>query len=137
MYALSSTRPDSLWLLQFSLLRFAPLRTASHRPYDLPQGPKSTEMLSTVFGADVMESIKFYNFVEVEWHGLKTLIVRAGWSPERGYELYPIPEGDATSPLRKSTANAMWEDLVEAGRPHGVSFGGPHQARRLEGGMLR
>ena len=73
---------------------------------------------------------------QVEWHGTTTLVLRAGWSPERGYELYPIPEGDATSPLPQSTAEAMWADLVEAGRPLNVSFGGPHQARRLEGGML-
>jgi aminomethyltransferase len=100
------------------------------------QGPKSTELLSCIFGTEFMEDIKFYNFKEVEWHGIKTLVLRAGWSPERGYELYPIPEGDATSPLPAKIAKAMWDDLVEAGRPLNVSFGGPHQGRRLEGGML-
>ena len=41
------------------------------------QGPKSTEMLSSIFGAEFMEDIKFYNFKEVcsRPHNCKQILV--------------------------------------------------------------
>merc|ERR1711924_3890 len=58
------------------------------------------------------------------------LICRAGWSPERGYEIY------VRGGLKEHIASRMWTEIVECGKAYGLMFGSPHQARRIEGGML-
>lgn len=101
------------------------------------QGPQSPDMLRKVFGSEVIDGLKFFNYRETTWHGRRTLVLRAGWSPERGYEIYPIPDGEGREgPLDQAVADAMWDELCEAGAEHGLAFGGPHQARRLESGMI-
>ena len=93
------------------------------------QGPKSVDLLCELYG-DEMEDLKFFKFKTVEWQGIKTVVARAGWSPERGYEIYFDGNVDV------ATGNAMWDEIVEKGQKHGIMFGSPNQYRRLEGGML-
>jgi aminomethyltransferase len=100
------------------------------------QGPRSRDLLLEVFGWDVVGDLKFFNFRKVEWHGVPTLVARAGWSPELGYEIYPIPGGEGREKLDARIGSAMWEELVDKGAAHGLGFGTPNQPRRLEGGML-
>ena len=66
----------------------------------------------------------------MDWHGVPTIVARAGWSPERGYEIYF--DGNVTV----ECASAMWDEIVTKGQKYGIMFGSPNQYRRLEGGML-
>jgi len=93
------------------------------------QGPESTKMIEELFGEECSR-LKFFEFKEVMWHGMPTLICRAGWSPERGYEIY------VRGGLKEHIASRMWTEIVECGKAYGLMFGSPHQARRIEGGML-
>lgn len=74
--------------------------------------------------------MKFFEFKKLMWHGVPIIVARAGWSPERGYEIY------VDSKVGNSTGMVMWDELVKGGRKYGLCFGSPHQGRRLEGGML-
>lgn len=93
------------------------------------QGPKSVDLLCELYGEE-MRDLKFFKFKTVTWHGITTHVARAGWSPERGYEIY----FDGNLPV--ATANEMWDEIVLKGQKHGLMFGSPNQYRRLEGGML-
>jgi len=95
------------------------------------QGPKSREVMRTLFGAELVDGLKYFNFVR----GKATLLdgripitlARSGWSPELGYELYLE---DAQYGLQ------LWDMVMEAGAEHGIVPGAPNQQRRIEAGML-
>jgi len=93
------------------------------------QGPKSVDLLCELYGEE-MRDLGFFKFRTVEWHGVPTVVARAGWSPERGYEIYF--DGN----LKVDTASAMWDEIVLKGQKYDIMFGSPNQYRRLEGGML-
>ncbi len=90
------------------------------------QGPKSPDMLRPLFG-DVVDSLKFYRFVETDLDGVPVVLSRTGWSGEHGYEVF----------LRDGSRGAwLWERLFEAGALYGVIPGAPNQIRRVEAGLL-
>jgi len=93
------------------------------------QGPKSLPLVCELFGED-MSDIKFFHFKQVTWHGIPTVVARAGWSPERGYEIYM--DGHVSTEV----ADNMWNEVVEKGKQHNIMFSSPNNSRRLEGGML-
>jgi aminomethyltransferase len=90
------------------------------------QGPRSLDLMCELFG-DWVRDLKFYKFVETTLNGMPIVVVRAGWSPERGYELFLQDE---------SRGNELWQRVHEAGEKHSILPGVPQQARRIEGGLL-
>jgi aminomethyltransferase len=54
-------------------------------------------------------------------------VSRTGWSGELGYELY----------LRDSShGDALWELVMQAGKPYGIRPAAPSTIRSIEGGLL-
>lgn len=90
------------------------------------QGPKSLPLMKDLFG-EWVEELKYFHFREAELDGIRMMVCRSGWSPERGYELF-LMDG--------SRGNELWEKLMVAGQKYSIKPGRPNLIRRLEGGML-
>jgi glycine cleavage system aminomethyltransferase T len=90
------------------------------------QGPKSKDVAKTLFGDRVLD-LGYYYFFETSLDGIPVVVTRTGWSAEVGYEIY-LRDG--------SKGDALWERIMEAGKPHGIRPTGPSDIRRVEGGIL-
>lgn len=90
------------------------------------QGPKSKAVAETLFGAKVLE-LPYYYFLQTRLDDIPVVVTRTGWSAEVGYEIY-LRDG--------SKGDALWERIMDAGRPHGIRPTGPSDIRRIEGGIL-
>ena len=91
------------------------------------QGPKSKEVMTDLFGADILD-VPYYYMVHRELDGLQLVITRTGYSGELGYEVY----------LTDASRNGLklWDAVIQAGEPHGLEPIGPCHIRRIEGGIL-
>lgn len=90
------------------------------------QGPKAKEVVSTLFGDDVLK-LRYYWFLERSLDGIPVVVTRTGWSGEVGYEIY-LRDG--------SRGDELWERIMEAGKPHEIRPTGPSDIRRVEAGIL-
>ena len=74
-----------------------------------------------------LDSIRYYHFVFGTVNGVPCLIARTGYTGEDGFEIYFAPEH----------SEKLWNDLLEAGTPHGLlPCGlGARNTLRLEAGM--
>jgi aminomethyltransferase len=78
------------------------------------QGPLAEAILSKVTAAPITE-LKPFHFIEnAEVCGVNVLLSRTGYTGEDGFELYAPPD----------TAAALWNGLLEAGAPHGLTPAG-------------
>jgi aminomethyltransferase len=104
-------------------------RTAE-MPHLQVQGPKARDVLRPITtGADV-DALRYFRFVTegVSIGGVPCWLSRTGYSGELGFELYCAP-GDAV---------ALWDAVLEAGRPHGLEPIGLSaiETLRIESGLL-
>ena len=90
------------------------------------QGPKSAQLLSELFG-DVINELRYYRLGRVNFEGTELIVSRTGWSGEFGFELY-LSDHDK--------ADALFDTLMEQGKPHNICPGCVSQARRIESGIL-
>ncbi len=70
------------------------------------QGTLSDEVLSAL-GLPVDH--EYMSFVEAQWNGLPVMVLRSGYTGERGYELVPTWD----------EAGALWDAVLEQVRTHG------------------
>jgi glycine cleavage system aminomethyltransferase T len=91
------------------------------------QGPKSRDVMTDLFGESILE-VPYYYMVRREMDGMDLVISRTGYSGELGYELY----------LQNASRDGLklWDRVMQAGEPHGISPIGPYHIRRIEGGIL-
>ncbi|HEX2170983.1 MAG TPA: glycine cleavage T C-terminal barrel domain-containing protein [Dehalococcoidia bacterium] len=89
------------------------------------QGPKAKEVVQALFGDQVLD-LKYYFFLETNLDGIPVIVTRTGWTAEVGYEVY-LRDG--------SKGVALWERVMEAGKPHNIKPTGPSDIRRIEGGI--
>jgi len=80
------------------------------------QGPKSKEVVVDLFGESALE-IPYYYLREYELGGLDVIVSRTGYTAELGFEIY----------VRDAGRNGVkvWEIVLEAGKPHGLTVIGP------------
>ncbi len=90
------------------------------------QGPHSKAVITTLFGSGVAQ-LPYYWFRETALDGIPVVVTRTGWTGEVGFEIY-LRDG--------SQGDALWERIMEAGRPHGIRPTGPSDIRRIEAGIL-
>ena len=90
------------------------------------QGPQSGNIMKALFGDSISE-LRYYWLEEKELNGIPLIVSRTGWSSELGYELY-LRDG--------SRGDELWEAIMDAGQPFGLSAGHTSTIRRIEGGML-
>ena len=90
------------------------------------QGPKSPQIASHLFGEDVLD-LGYYRWMWVTYQGRDFVLSRTGYSSEIGFEIFMIGKQGGTQ---------LWQDLLAAGKPYGLSPGSPNRIRRIEGGVL-
>ena len=90
------------------------------------QGPRSTDTMQAVFG-DWITSLRLFRFEEATVDGIPVVVSRTGWSGERGYEVF-LRDG--------SRGDALWNRIMDAGRPFNIAPCGPSSIRRMEACLL-
>lgn len=90
------------------------------------QGPTSPAIVAAVFGDEVLD-LRYYRWMAGSVDGIDVVISRTGYSSEVGFEVYL---------LGQDRGDELWERLMTAGAPHGLSPGSPNRIRRIEGGVL-
>ncbi len=90
------------------------------------QGPKAHEVVRAVLGHE-FRTMPFYSFGETEWQGQPVVLSRSGYTGEPGVELY----------IHADHVGALWDALLEAGKPHGLGPCGlgARDTLRLEAGL--
>ncbi len=98
-------------------------------PHLQVQGPKSREILSSITEGTDLSQLRYFRFVEgVTVGGIPCMVSRTGYSGELGYELY----------CSASDATALWNAVLDAGRPQGMRPIGLSaiETLRIESGLL-
>jgi aminomethyltransferase len=90
------------------------------------QGPKAKDVVEALFGEPVLK-LRYYWFLETKLDGIPVVVTRTGWTGEVGYEIY-LRDG--------SRGLDLWERVMEAGKPFGITPTGPSDIRRIEAGIL-
>jgi aminomethyltransferase len=93
------------------------------------QGPKSVEIIQRLFPEKPgkLASLKYYRSTAISQMGKPTIVSRTGYTGEDGFEII----------VRAEDAARVWENLLMAGREHGIEpVGlGARDTLRLEAGM--
>jgi aminomethyltransferase len=74
------------------------------------QGPKSFDILGTVFPEAGLEKLKSFHFMKLTYEGDDILVARTGYTGEAGVEIC-LPNARAVS---------LWSALMEAGKEDGI-----------------
>ena len=90
------------------------------------QGPKAEEVVTAMFG-DWIRNIRYFRFEQTELNGIPLLVSRSGYSKQGGFELYL---------LDGSKGSDLWNIVNETGSAWNIRPGAPHQAERVESGLL-
>jgi aminomethyltransferase len=91
------------------------------------QGPRSREILRAASTAD-MDALKFFGATRAKIDALEVWITRTGYTGDLGYEVW----------VEKAHAPRLWDLLMEAGRPHGITPAGLDalDVSRIEAGFI-
>ena len=90
------------------------------------QGPISPAVVSAVFGDEILD-LSYYHWIYGSADGIDVVISRTGFSSEVGFEIYL---------LGNQRGDDLYEMIMRAGRPLGLTPGSPNRIRRIEGGVL-
>ena len=97
------------------------------------QGPKSEELLVSIFGEEI-KKIKFFNFRVVDFEGTKQVIARSGYSKQDGFEIYFKVHEKYFDKVEMG--EKLWDTIWEAGKKFNISPGCPNLIDRIEGGLM-
>ena len=97
------------------------------------QGPKSEELLVSIFGESIRK-IKFFNFRVFDFMGTKQIIARSGYSKQDGFEIYF--KGFEKYFDSVDIGEKLWDAIWKAGKKFNISPGCPNLIDRIEGGLM-
>ena len=97
------------------------------------QGPKSEELLISVFGEEI-KKIKFFNFRVIDFMGTKQIIARSGYSKQDGFEIYFKTHEQYFDKVEMG--ENLWDAIWNAGQKFNISPGCPNLIDRIEGGLM-
>ncbi|TML45170.1 MAG: glycine cleavage system protein T, partial [Actinobacteria bacterium] len=91
------------------------------------QGPKPKDVLVALFGESIVD-IPYYFCRSYELDGMDVVVSRTGYTGELGYEIY----------LKNASQDGvkLWDAILQAGEPHGLTVIGPCHIKRIEAGIL-
>ena len=124
-----STADSDMYLWAKGVSAFSGHEVEITTPHVYPmqlQGPRSAEIMVDVFGEEILD-LRYYRWMRSSVDGIDVVISRTGYSSELGYEVYLLGE---------ARGGELWEILMTAGQPYGISPGSPNRIRRIEGGVL-
>ena len=84
------------------------------------QGPKSEELLVSIFGESIRK-IKFFNFRVFDFMGTKQIIARSGYSKQDGFEIYF--KGFEKYFDSVDIGEKLWDAIWKAGKKFNISPG--------------
>jgi aminomethyltransferase len=106
----SNTEKDFEWIIGHASGFDADVGNVSDSYTQLAvQGPKALAILQPLVDLD-LGSIKYYWFTQGKVAGVPAIIARTGYTGEDGFELYFDP----------AESDAIWDRILESGRPHGM-----------------
>ena len=124
-----STADADMYLWAKGVATFSGHNVKINTPHVYPlqiQGPRSPDIVSKVFGDEILD-LKYYHWMHASVDGIDVVISRTGFSSEVGFEVYL---------LGLERGDELWETIMSAGKPLGLSPGSPNRIRRIEGGVL-
>ena len=124
-----STADSDMYLWAKGVSAFSGHEVEIATPHVYPmqlQGPRSAEIMVDGFGEEILD-LRYYWWMRSSVDGIDVVISRTGYSSELGYEVYLLGE---------ARGGELWEILMTAGQPYGISPGSPNRIRRIEGGVL-
>ena len=124
-----STADSDMYLWAKGVSAFSGHEVEITTPHVYPmqlQGPRSAEIMVDVFGEEILD-LRYYWWMRSSVDGIDVVISRTGYSSELGYEVYLLGE---------ARGGELWEIMMTAGQPYGISPGSPNRIRRIEGGVL-
>jgi glycine cleavage system aminomethyltransferase T len=91
------------------------------------QGPKSKDVMVDLFDESIVD-IPYYFCRDYTVDGMKVVVSRTGYTGELGYEIY----------LQNASRDGvrLWDAVLAAGEPHGLTVIGPCHIKRIEAGIL-
>jgi aminomethyltransferase len=99
-------------------------------PHIQVQGPRSREILDSITEGTDINELRYFRFIPegVTVGGVPVMLSRTGYSGELGFEVYCKP----------ADAEALWNAVLEAGRPQGMLPIGLSaiETLRIESGLL-
>ena len=107
---------NSEWDVQVTEPDIAPLQI---------QGPDSIHVMNQLCPEPV-DDLKNYKCKVTSVAGQNAVVSRTGWSGGFGFEVYPYGS---------ESAMTLWEDILAAGKPHGIKVTGPIVHRAVERGV--
>ena len=124
-----STADADMYLWAKGVATFSGHDVEINTPHVYPmqiQGPRSPDIVSKVFGDSILD-LKYYHWMPASVEGIDVVISRTGYSSEVGFEVYLKGH---------ERGDELWELIMQAGKPLGLSPGSPNRIRRIEGGVL-
>ncbi|HLB62850.1 MAG TPA: glycine cleavage T C-terminal barrel domain-containing protein [Actinomycetota bacterium] len=91
------------------------------------QGPKSRDVLRALVG-EAVDGVRYYWTLQTDIDGIAVVISRTGWTGELGFEVYLRDD--------PSKGVALWERIMDAGKPFNIRPTGPSDIRRMEAGIF-
>ena len=127
-YRMTSADPALRWLERHARGLEVALEDASRSLAALAlQGPRSRAILRQLVGAE-LDGLRFFRALATTFQGRELVVTRTGYTGDLGYELW----------IENAGALALWDALIEAGRPHGLVPAGLDalDVVRVEAGFL-
>ena len=97
------------------------------------QGPKSEELMSSIFGEKI-KKLKFFHFSFFEFEGTKQIIARSGYSKQDGFEIYFKCFEDYFD--KNEMGEKIWDIIWKAGKEFNIAPGCPNLIDRIEAGLM-
>jgi len=127
-YRLTSADSSLRWLHMNAVGLDVTIEDVSERTAALSlQGPSSRVMLQTTTPAD-LAALKYFRLVATTVKDIPVTISRTGYTGDLGYEIW----------VDAGRAEALWDALIEAGAPYGVTPAGVWalDIARIEAGLI-
>ena len=90
------------------------------------QGPRAEDLVARIFG-DRVRSVRYFSFLECDFHGQRLVVARSGYSKQGGFEIYLDDSELGTT---------LWDTLWETGIDLQIAPGCPNLIERIEAGLL-
>jgi aminomethyltransferase len=110
-YRVTAAAPSWWWLSRHARTFDCEVRDVTDEIAALAvQGPTARDILREICDAD-MDALKFFGVTSCDLAGAPGWLSRTGYTGDLGYELW-VPTDHA---------HALWDALMEAGKPHGIA----------------
>ncbi|MGZ5344989.1 MAG: glycine cleavage T C-terminal barrel domain-containing protein [Actinomycetota bacterium] len=101
------------------------IREADVAPLQV-QGPRSKDLMVALLGEQILD-LRYYFWRHAEIASVPVVVTRTGWTSEVGFEVYTTDT---------SRGNEVYEAIMAAGEPFGITPTGPSDIRRIEGAIF-